>query len=103
MVQKVPLPDRLIFMVWPPSGNMSFPFSYPLSEWIPLEFVFSGEKMNVIRQHDIASDSPLWRLYPCLSDQIMDFLASEYASTLMGTRGYEKNDAKIADGYGRSP
>ena len=100
MVPKVPLPDRFIFMVRPPSGHVSFPFSDPLPEWIALEFIFSGEKMNVIRQHDVTSDSPLWRLCPCLSDQIMDFLASEYAPTLMRAGGYEKNDAKVTDGHG---
>jgi hypothetical protein len=87
MVPKASLPDRFIFMVRPPSGHMSFPFSYPLSEWIALEFIFGGEKMNVVRQHHIASYGPLWRLCPCLSDQIVDFLASKYASTLMGASG----------------
>jgi hypothetical protein len=100
MVPKASLPDRCIFMVRPPSGQTSFPFSYPLPEWIALEFVLSGEKMNVVRQHYIASDCPLWCLSPCLSDQIMDFLASEYAPTLMGAGRYEKNDAKVADGRG---
>jgi hypothetical protein len=56
--------------------------------------------MNAVGQHYIASDSPLWCLSPCLSDQIMDFLASKYASTLMRASGYEKYDAKVADGRG---
>jgi hypothetical protein len=30
----------------------------------------------------------------------MDFLASEYAPTLMRAGGYEKNYAKVADGDG---
>jgi hypothetical protein len=73
---------------------------YPLPEWIAPEFIFSGEKMNVIRQHDITSDCPLWRLCPCLSDQIMDFLASEYTPALMRAGGYEKNHANVTDGHG---
>src|SRR5260370_42056300 len=99
MVPKAPLPDRLIFTVRPASGHVSFPFSYPLPEWIAPEFIFSGEKMNVIRQDDITSDCPIWRLCPCLSDQIMDFLASEYTPALMRAGGFEKNEAQVNQGH----
>ena len=101
MVPKVPLPDQFIFMVRPSSGHMSFPFSYPLPERTALKFVLSSEKMNVVWQDDVTSDSPLWRVHPCRSDQIMDFLASEYVSALMRAGGYEENDAKVADGDGQ--
>jgi hypothetical protein len=62
---------------------------------VTVKLIFSGEKMDVIRHNDIASDRPFRSIHPCIDDQIMDFIVGQDAVTAKGACGDVQNNAQI--------